>query len=86
MRNKRKNFNLFFYGLVAVLVQFVGVAVMVVSFGVVGSAGIGLTELSGWWGAVGLVIGIALLIYGKAQRFYYQRESGHIIHGGDSWR
>ena len=70
----KENFGLFFYGLWSLVVQFIGVVV-----GIVGVVSLIETKL-GW---VGIILGIAIFVYGKAMRFNYQRESGYILHKGD---
>lgn len=80
---KRKNTQLYFYGLVAGLFQFGG-AVALFVFGSVGLMGFASGSLSfKIVGLLGLIIGFALILWGKALRFDYQRQSGQIIHKGD---
>jgi hypothetical protein len=68
------NFGLYFYGLFAKLIAFIGVCVLI--FGVF------MIPFSNF-GYLGILIGLVLVLFGKAQRFDYQRQSGSIIHKGD---
>ena len=69
------NMGLYFEGLLAKIIQCVGVTVLFIGIFVM-TASIAL-------GILVMIIGIALFLYGKAKRFDYQRRSGHIIHRGD---
>jgi len=68
------NQNLFLYGIVANLVQLIGLGIIVIS----GS----LMVIVSWGFLFGVVIGVGILIKGKAMRFDYQKQSGTIIHKG----
>jgi len=69
------NFNLFFYGLGAKFIQFIGVCIIIASlFGFLVHWAVFL---------IGLIIGIGVIMWGKAMRFDYQRQSGSILHRGD---
>jgi len=80
---KNHNFNLFFYGLWGLLIQAVGGFIL--SFGGIFMLFFSFLNGGGYWFGliVCLVLGIGLLLYGKAVRFDYQRNSGNIIHRGD---
>ena len=67
--------NLYFEGLLARLIIVGGWLLAIVGFfSLFGSFVIGLFILVG---------GIALIVWGKAKRFEFQKKSGHIIHRGD---
>ena len=68
------NFGLFFYGIGALAIQGVGLIVLLIGmFGML---------YNGWVGLL-MIVGLGVIFYGKAQRFDYQRQSGHIMHKGD---
>ena len=73
---KNKNYNLFFYGMFANFLQFIGCCIIVLGFFLFFLYG-------GWIGGLSGVIGLTLFIFGKAKRFDYQRRSGNILHRGD---
>lgn len=70
-----QNKRLFWHGFKAKLIQIVGLMILVFSF----------YFLFFHWTItlVGIIIGIVIIYKGSSQRFDYQRQSGHIIHGGD---
>lgn len=74
------NHQIFFYGMWAKIEQFLGACLIVIGL----FAGI-ITSHIAWFIILG-IIGIILIIKGKADRFDYQRQSGHIMHGGDGWK
>ena len=69
------NQNMYMYGLVAKAIQFVGVILLLISFGAFTAS-----VVAGW---ILLILSIAIIIKGKAMRFDYKRQSGSIIHKGD---
>lgn len=73
------NFSLFFYGVGAKFLKWIGIIGVVASFWVLGIANSTIGFI------VGLIISIGIYSLGSAMRFDYQRNSGSIIHGGDGW-
>jgi hypothetical protein len=71
------NKRLFWYGFKAKLIQAIGIMVGICSFFYI------LTNPIIF--LVGVIVGLIIVYFGSSQRFDYQRQSGHIIHGGDGW-
>jgi hypothetical protein len=69
------NENLFWYGLKANLIQFLGWIVIFAS--------LFLLFFSWILTLIVMAIGIYIVFKGKAKRFDYQRQSGNILHKGD---
>jgi len=75
------NFKLYFYGLGAKAVMFIGILVIVSGFFVLAFTG---GELIGIvFSIIMMIAGVGIIIFGKSIRFDYQRQSGNIIHRGD---
>jgi hypothetical protein len=73
----RSNFNLFFYGVGGLFLQLIGIV------GILGTIFISLIAQELYIFIIGMIIFLGLFIWGKAIRFDYQRQSGHIMHRGD---
>ena len=67
--------NLFWYGMKASAVQFLGIVIFVLSFL--------LAYIHYSLVIIGIIIGIFTFFKGKAMRFEYKMKSGNIIHRGD---
>jgi cbb3-type cytochrome oxidase subunit 3 len=76
MRNK-ENIKMFWYGTFAKLKMFFGILIMFLSI-ILGFI------LSNWLVfTLIFIVGLVLFIFGKQQRFDYERQSGTILHRGD---
>jgi len=71
------NQKLFMYGLYSGLIQLTGIIILSCSW-------LPLLRFDSWFlSIVVFIIGIVIIIKGKAMRFDYKRRSGSIIHRGD---
>lgn len=77
------NQQMFMYGLYAYLVMLGGSFVFVMSLIALLSSLLLSSWLIGIIGIILMIIGIGIMIKGKAMRFDFQRNSGSIIHRGD---
>lgn len=75
---KTKNQNMFFYGMLANGITFIGAIVITLGL-------LGLFLAPAWQGITAIVLGLAIGIKGKAMRFDFRRQSGHILYEGGSW-
>jgi len=79
MRRNNKNISLFWYGFFAKLKALFGLAIILSGF-------VGWIYFeSVWVFIVAFIVGMIFVFKGGSQRFDYQRQSGHIMHGGDGW-
>ena len=72
----KQNIKLYFYGLWANFLSFIGY--------LIGFSSLFIFIFSKWYfGLMVLILGVGLFLYGRALRFNYKRKSGYIIHKGD---